>query len=121
MHKERNYLMKDITIESIPVKANQQGISALEVQAYYSLGGVNLYSYKSESRGYYIAVTPVKYINHGNQTLVERRISDGIKKCVIECKRQTAKNAQAIAQVKRSDYQDLIDHVLNKMQISLAK
>ena len=113
--------MTHTTIESIPVKDNQRGINALEVSAYYSLGGMSMASYRRESRGYYISVTPVRYITRGDYKVTECHPTDGIKKCIIECSRQSAKKEQAVLSTKRSEYQDLIDYVLNKTQIKLAE
>ena len=53
--------MTSTTIEAIPVKDNDRGINALEVNVYYSLGGCSMCSYRNEPRGYYISVTPVRY------------------------------------------------------------
>lgn len=113
--------MKHTTIESIPVKENSKGIDALDVSAYYSLGGANMFSYRNESRGYYISVTPVKHIPREYGMMVESYPTDGIKKCFIECSRQSAKKEQAVLNAKRSDYQDLIDYVLNRTQVELAE
>lgn len=115
------FSMIHTTIESIPVKNNQRGIDALEVSAYYSLGGMSMWSYRHESRGYYISVTPVRYIARGNYKVTESHPTDGIKKCIIECSRQSAKREQAVLNTKRSEYQDLIDYVLNKTQIELTE
>lgn len=113
--------MNSTTIESIPVKANDKNIDALEVCAYYSLGGANMATYRNEPRGYYISVTPVKYITRGNGKITESHPLDGIKKCFIECNRQGAKKEQAAINAKREDYQDLIDYVLNRTRVELAE
>lgn len=113
--------MKNTIIESIPVKANSSGIDALEVSAYYSLGGANMCSYRNERRGYYISVTPVKYIPRGDCRVIESHPTDGIKMCFIECARQSAKKEQAAMQAKRQDYQELIDYVLNRTHVELAE
>lgn len=112
--------MKHTTIETIPVKDNSKGINALDVSAYYSLGGLSMYSYRNEARGYYISVTPVKHISRGAYMVTESYPTDGIKKCFIECTRQSAKKEQAALNAKRSDYQDLVDYVLNRTGVELA-
>lgn len=113
--------MHSTTIESIPVKTNDRNIDALEVCAYYSLGGANMSSYRNEPRGYYISVTPVKYIACSTGRIIESHPLDGIKKCFIECNRQSAKKAQTAISAKREDYQDLINYVLNKTNLELAE
>lgn len=112
--------MTNTTIASLPLKSNPDGFDALDVSVYYSLGGTNMFSYKTEDRGYYISVTPVKKVAYSNYKTVTSYPTDGIKKCFIKCTRQSVKREQTALQAKRSDYQDLIDYVLNKIQAKLA-
>lgn len=107
--------MKHTLIEKTPVTDNQLSVGALEVTAYYS------YSYQNAPRGYYISVIPVKYINRGNYRIAESYPTDGIKKCFIECTRQSKKKEQIAIQAERSHYQDLIDYVLDKTGLKLAE
>lgn len=107
--------MKHALIEKIPVTDNHLGVDALEVTAYYS------YSYQNAPRGYYISVIPVKYIDRGNYRMTESNPIIGIKKCFIECTRQSKKKEQMALQADRSHYQDLIDYVLNKTGLKLAE
>lgn len=43
--------------EYIPAKGENM---FLKVELYYSLGGVNMFTYKNEARGYYLSVSPVE-------------------------------------------------------------
>lgn len=113
--------MTHTKIASIPVKNNPNGIDALDVSVYYSLGGTNMYSYRTEDRGYYISVTPVKYRFGKGYKVIESCPTDGIKKCFIKCTRQSVKKEQAALQAKRSDYQDLIDYVLERTHTELKE
>ena len=113
--------MTSTTIEAIPVKDNDRGINALEVNVYYSLGGCSMCSYRNEPRGYYISVTPVRYIMRGDYKMIESHPTDGIKKCFIECTRQSAKKEQTALRAQRGDYQDLVDYVLRRTQTELSE
>lgn len=42
-------------------KINGNGnVNALKIEVYYNLGGYNVWTYRSEPRGYYLLVLPVK-------------------------------------------------------------
>lgn len=66
----------------------------LEARLYYSLGGMNLWSYKTEPRGYWLGVTPCKNIRPG---VVMASPTDGSKMCVLEVGRRSDKAAEKAA------------------------
>lgn len=107
----KNYL--ELEPEPIPnLKATH-----LKVELYYSLGGTNVFTYKDESRGYYLSVSPVT--KKGNWiTFVA---FTGLKQCILPVKRQTQKKAQE-ALSKMNDYlQPLIDKVLQDTGLQLKE
>lgn len=57
----------------------------------------------------------------GDCKMIESHPTDGIKKCFIECTRQSAKKEQTALRAQRSDYQDLVDYVLRRTQTELAE
>lgn len=42
----------------IPVKAEGKEVNTMTLSVFYSLGGVNYFTYKAERRGYYISIQP---------------------------------------------------------------
>lgn len=103
-----------ITKTYLKLKGNNQ---YLKVELYYKLGGVNLFTYKQEARGFYLAVTPVER----TEKFESFTAFTGSKVCVHECKRFSKKAAE-LAQVKAKDWeQRLIDHVLTTQQLELEQ
>lgn len=85
----------------------------LKVELYYSLGGLNVFTYKDEPRGYYLSVSPVA--RKGNwETFVA---FTGLKQCILPVKR---KAQEALS--KMNDYlQPLIDKVLQDTGLQLKE
>ena len=89
----------------------------LKVELYYSLGGLNVFTYKDEPRGYYLSVSPVA--RKGNWETFAA--FTGLKQCILPVKRQTPKKAQE-ALSKMNDYlQPLIDKVLRDTGLQLKE
>ena len=66
----------------------------LKCELYYSLGGMNYFTGRTEARGYYVSVSPVE---RGDGWESYTAFS-GRKKCVVECARKGKKaEAQALA------------------------
>ena len=52
---------KRIRLERIPVKGpNEFGCNVVDVEAYYSLGGMNYFTGRAEPRGYWVSIQPLK-------------------------------------------------------------
>lgn len=64
----------------------------LKCELYYSLGGMNYFTGRTEARGYYVSVSPVE---RGDGWESYTAFS-GWKKCVVECARK-GKKAEAKA------------------------
>lgn len=111
--------MTSIKTIRLPLAENTNKSTHLEINTYYSLGGVNYATYKNEPRGYYISVTPIKLDNSRGYTMVTIAFS-GIKRCMIECNRQSKKKAEEACNIKQEEYQDMIDYVLEKNGLTLA-
>lgn len=79
----------------IPVSADGRKENTMTLQVYYSKGGVNLWTYKNEQRGYYISVQP-EY-RHG--CCVEMTCFTGYKKLVEPATRFSAKKLDALTEV----------------------
>ena len=95
----------------------------LEINVYYSKGGLNYFTGSGEKRGIYVGVTPIVKKDCGNG-FISRSFSmfSGIKKCVTELARITDKSFAAAVESLTSDpnkYKELVDHVLTKNNLNL--
>ena len=52
-------------IEKLEVIDNSE-VNQIEVELYYSAGGMNYFNYKHEERGYYLSVSPYKFSVDGH-------------------------------------------------------
>ena len=111
--------MTSIKTIRLPLAGNANKSTHLEINTYYSLGGVSYATYKNEPRGYYISVTPIELNNSRGYTTVTTAFS-GVKRCMIECSRQSKKKAEEACNIKQEEYQDMIDYVLEKNGLTLA-
>ena len=49
-----------IRVERIPVKGpNEFRCNMVDVEVYYSLGGMNYFTYREEPRGYWVSIQPI--------------------------------------------------------------
>ena len=107
----KNYL------ELEPEPAPNIKATHLKVELYYSLGGLNVFTYKGEPRGYYLSVSPVS--RKGNwETYVA---FTGLKQCILPVKRQTQKRAQEALRKMNECLQPLIDKVLQDTGLQLKE
>lgn len=87
--KERSYI-----ITKNPEKDKHSNV--LTAQIYYSLGGMNYLSYRSEPRGYYFSITP----ENRSRGMVSFTLSNpGAKQCIMEVKRRTKKNEASASEM----------------------
>lgn len=82
----------------------------IEVELYYSKGGYNVFTYKNESRGYYVRVCPVKV----ERNMVSFIAFSGMKLCVYECSRKSAK-AEREAIAAANEYGDLVERMIHQI------
>jgi len=68
-------------------KVESEKANILEARIYYSLGGINYFTYKVEPRGYYFSLTPYE-VRDGWRSFMA---FSGMKMCVLECSRQSKK------------------------------
>lgn len=93
----------------IPAKGH--GVNNLRVDLYYSLGGMNYFTYKSEARGYYLSVTPVEVSDHNGYKCESTVLMSGIKKLIKEVSRQSQRAANEAAELAKGFEEMLIDYV----------
>lgn len=92
----------------------------LRIDLDYSLGGYNVFTGKSESRGYYLSVMPVTRERVAGATLESFTAFSGIKQCIKPVSRKSEKAARDAENVAASFENDLIQFVLktNNLQLS---
>ena len=69
---------------------NHPTITHLKMELYYSKGGTNVWNSKTEDRGYYMSISPVKR-ERGIETYIG---GPGIKRCILETQRKSKKKEE---------------------------
>lgn len=93
----------------IPAKGH--GVNNLKVDLYYSLGGMNYFTYKNEARGYYLSVTPVEVSEYHGCKCESTTLMTGVKKLVKEVSRQSKRAAEEATELAKGLEEMLIDYV----------
>ena len=92
----------------VALKDNGQRENYLKVETYYSLGGMNYFTYKQERRGYYISVCPVERWKTDTGFMMEGYTAfTGIKRLLKEVTRKSAK-AEQEADKMAKDYENIL-------------
>lgn len=101
------------------LKLKDNGLKAthLKVETYYSLGGMNYFTYKNEERGYYLSVVPVERGN-GMEGFVA---FSGVKQLLYAVKRKSKKAEEEAEKLSASCLESLINHVLKKNNLELEE
>lgn len=76
----------------------------LKCELYYSLGGMNYFTGRTEARGYYVSVSPVKR-SDGWESYTA---FSGWKKCVVECARKGKKAEAKALEVYEAAKQEML-------------
>lgn len=97
------------------------GCNNIKVVLYYHLGGMNQFTYKTETRGYYISVTPVCRERKYGCNVETVTLGTGVKQLVLPVSRKSDKSAnkaQELANDGRLNY--LIKYVCDKYGIRMV-
>lgn len=92
----------------------------LKVEVYYSLGGMNYFTYKSEPRGYYLSVTPIERIDRGGYFVETQSAFSGYKTILKEVKRKSKKAETEAEQLAAELMQSIVNAVLSEQGLELA-
>ena len=76
----------------------------LKCELYYSLGGMNYFTGRTEARGYYVSVSPVER----GDGWVSYTAFSGWKKCVVECARKGKKAEAKALEVYEAAKQEML-------------
>jgi len=98
------------TLANIAVKSsNGESVNRVNVDLFYSKGGMNYFSYTEEKRGYWVSVTP-QTVERG---FVSTTAFSGTKQCIEEVKRFGQKKFDNL-EVPQETIDRLIEYVIEK-------
>jgi len=92
-------------IEQIPVENSKSGNNSIDVEVYYSKGGMSYFSGTSSPRGYYISVTPV----HRKGIMVRTTMFTGVKKFLMSANRYTEKQFNNAVELGKQAAPDMLE------------
>ena len=101
----------------IKVKPNAGKTTHLRVETIYNKGGMNVFTYQTERRGYYLHVTPVE--RRGN---MEAFVAfSGTKLLLKEVTRKGAKAEQEADSIVDQNLPKLVDYICQKNGLTLEE
>jgi hypothetical protein len=103
---------KNITIETIPLEVTKSGNNRIDVEVYYSKGGLSYFSGGVRPRGYYVSVTPVMSRNG----TVRMTAFSGVAKFLLPTSRYTEKQFETAVKLAKEAAPELVRQVLEKEQ-----
>ena len=83
----------------------------IEVEMFYTKGGMNVFTYKMESRGYYVRICPVAV----ERNMVSFVAFSGAKFCALECARKSAKAEREAITLVNGEYRDLVSRLVSQI------
>ena len=94
---------------------NNQHVTHIKIETYYSLGGYNPFTGKTEERGYYIGVSPVerRRTDYGVTTESYTAFS-GTKRCVKTVSRKSKKAEEQAEENAKNYVHDLVLYVCTR-------
>lgn len=100
---------------NLKLKENAMNCTDLEVETFYSKGGMNYFTYEDERRGYYVECSPVEIGNN----CITRGLFDGAKIFIEPAKRFNKKRMAQLDEMTLENAKDLIQYVLEKNGLEL--
>ena len=109
--------------EMLKLCPNKNGYTHLRVETDYTLGGMNYFSYRNVSRGYYLYVTPITYHVHESGGCSygtwSTQLGCGLK-LLLKAVSRKSKKAESEAETKaKSEMQSLIQQVCDAYGLEL--
>ena len=102
--------MEKKILDSIPYEGLRNG-THIDVEVYYTTGGMNYLAGGTTLRGYYISVIPVTRRGDG---MVSQTLFRGMKKLLLQTNRYSAKQFEQAVEMGRNEAPGLIEYVLKK-------
>lgn len=100
----------------LPVKKGNA--THIKVELYYTKGGMNYFSGKTDARGLYLSVSPVSISSGDGYTTETYSAYSGVKRHVHEMSRFSQSTLEKY-EVDQSEIDELVDYVCEKNQIEL--
>lgn len=106
-------------IASKDVRTTTPG-KVLEVRVYYDKGGMSMFTYKNEPRGYWLGVTPMEISQgEGYTGRAFMMFGNGRKKFLLEVKRQSPKAEAEALRLAAECEKELLDAVCQLDKLTL--
>ena len=103
------------------VKAEGPKVSHLRIDLYYDFGGFNGFTYRNDSRGYYLSVTPVERCDRGGYVTESQTLFRGVKQLIKEVARKGASVAKEAEKIAMSHLNELVNYICTKENITLLE
>jgi hypothetical protein len=110
---------KTINKKYIEVAPNEEGITHIKVETYYSIGGMNYFNGTNEARGIKLSVSPVTRSCHEGKYWSESYKGwSGIKKHLVDMARFNQKKCDNFI-VEAETEKQLIEYITNKNNLKI--
>lgn len=106
-------------IKSIPISGNSE-VNTLEVELYYSAGGMNYFNYKNEARGYYLSASPYKILHEGRFVTKTYGAFSGSKILIQESSRFGKKKFDTLV-IDNATVNNLVNEVLTRNNLTVTE
>lgn len=100
---------------------NSMEATHLKIEVYYSLGGYNCFTYKPETRGYYLSVSPVKRSTREGITFESYTAFSGVKICLLEVSRKSKKAEEKAHELSIEKESELIAYICGRYGLEVSE
>lgn len=92
----------------------------LKAEVYYSLGGMNYFTNKTEDRGYYISVCPVERKTDSYGIVESYTAFTGAKMLILPVTRQSSKKMTKAVELFETRIEDFIKNYFSEYEVDFA-
>ena len=84
----------------------------MEIELTYKKGGMNVFTYQNEKRGYYVSVIPMQIIDRGGYKMHAFTAFSGAKYCIRECSRKSVKAQAEAVSMANGEFREFIKNMI---------
>lgn len=95
---------REVVLKLIPTGKEHEYI---EVSVYYKKGGVNMFTYREEPRGFWLSVSKVQK----EENWTKRFLFEGRKSFLLEVKRFSQKALDKAVEIAEGKYREMVERV----------
>ena len=95
---------REVVLKMIPTGKEHEYI---EVSVYYKKGGVNMFTYREEPRGFWLSVSKVQK----EESWTKRFLFEGRKMFLLEVKRFSQKAMDKAVEIAEGKYREMVERV----------